>query len=263
MLTDAAQKAGELLWNCWQNGQTLADGLPEELRPRTRQEGYAIQALLEQRSAAPLYGWKIAATSQAGQAHIRVDQPMAGRILAERVIAEGAVVPFGRNSMRVAEAEFAFRMARTLAPRAAAYSVDETMSAVQSLHPAIEIPDCRYADFVSVGAPQLIADNACAHYFMLGAAAPDGWRDLNLAVHEVTLRSTSLQRAGSGAAVLGDPRAALTWLANELSAQGTSLAAGQVVTTGTCTIPLPIAPGDEIVSDMGLLGRVSMRFSGD
>jgi len=79
----------------------------------------------------------------------------------------------------------------------------------------------------------------------------------------VTLRSTSLQRAGSGAAVLGDPRAALTWLANELSAQGTSLAAGQVVTTGTCTIPLPIAPGDEIVSDMGLLGRVSMRFSGD
>ncbi|HEY1312252.1 MAG TPA: hypothetical protein VGE92_00155, partial [Steroidobacteraceae bacterium] len=60
--------AGDLLWNCWQTGQTLANGLPEQLRPVTREDGYAIQALLEQRSAAPLYGWKIAATSQAGQA---------------------------------------------------------------------------------------------------------------------------------------------------------------------------------------------------
>ena len=35
--------------------------------------------------------------------------------------------------------------------------------------PAIEIPDSRFADFVSAGAAQLIADNACAHLFVLGA----------------------------------------------------------------------------------------------
>ena len=42
-----------------------------------------------------------------------------------------------------------------------------------TLHPAIEIPDSRYDDFTIVGAAQLIADDACAHYFVLGDAAPD------------------------------------------------------------------------------------------
>ena len=40
--------------------------------------------------------------------------------------------------------------------------------------------------------------------------------------------------------MLGDPRVALTWLANELSALGLALKAGQVVTTGTCLVPLEI-----------------------
>lgn len=263
MLTDAAQMAGDLLWNCWQTGQTLVNGLPEHLRPVTRQDGYAIQALLERRSAAPLFGWKIAATSQAGQAHIRVDRPMCGRLLAERVFEECTPVPFGSNSMRVAEAEFAFRMGQSLEPRDTLYAIPEVMDAVATLHPAIEIPDSRYQDFVSVGAAQLIADNACAHYFVLGAAAPESWRCLDLAGHEVRARTATVERSGSGAAVLGDPRAALAWLANELSGLGIVLAAGQVVTTGTCTIPLPISPGDEVVSDMGMLGRVATRFSRD
>jgi 2-keto-4-pentenoate hydratase len=60
------------------------------LRPRDRAEGYAIQAALENYSAASLFGWKIAATSEAGQKHINVEGPMAGRILSETVIADGA-----------------------------------------------------------------------------------------------------------------------------------------------------------------------------
>ena len=46
----------------------------------------AIQAALESRSSGKLFGWKIAATSEAGQRHINVDGPMAGRILPETVI---------------------------------------------------------------------------------------------------------------------------------------------------------------------------------
>ena len=45
---------------------------------------HAIQACLERRSAFPLFGWKIAATSLDGQRHIGVDGPLAGRLLAER-----------------------------------------------------------------------------------------------------------------------------------------------------------------------------------
>ena len=48
-------------------------------RPQSRKEGYAIQAELEK--SGKLFGWKIAATSEAGQKHINVAGPMAGRIL--------------------------------------------------------------------------------------------------------------------------------------------------------------------------------------
>ncbi len=69
--------------------------------------------------------------------------------------------------MRVAEVEFAFTMGTDLPPRDVPYRLDEVMAAVASLHPAIEIPDSRYRSFTEVGAPQLIADNACAHQFVL------------------------------------------------------------------------------------------------
>src|SRR5690349_15953396 len=151
------------------------------MRPATRADGYSVQARLETRSASPLFGWKIAATSRAGQAHIGVDGPLAGRLLAERAYGTGSTLPFGANRMRVVEMEFAFRLGRDLPPRARPYPVDEVVAAVATLHPAIEVPDSRYDDAATVGAPQLIADNACAHDFVLGPAAPVPWRALDLA----------------------------------------------------------------------------------
>ena len=261
MLDDTQTRdAADLLWRLWQDGARLP-ALPDALRPATRADGYAVQALLEGRSAAPLYGWKIAATSSHGQAHIGVDGPLAGRLLAERVYGDGATLPFGANHMRVAEPEFAFRMARDLTPRETPYCVDDVLDAVAALHPAIEVPDSRYDDFATVGAAQLIADNACAHDFVLGPAAPDSWRAVDLASHQVAgAVAGKVTREGSGAQVLGDPRVALTWLANELSKLGITLAAGQVVTTGTCLTPLPVGPGDPVSGDFGELGSLTLRF---
>jgi 2-keto-4-pentenoate hydratase len=74
--------ASALLWDCWQNGRRL-QAIPENIRPRTREDGYAVQALLEERTASPLFGWKIAATSVAGQKHINVTGPLAGGLLRE------------------------------------------------------------------------------------------------------------------------------------------------------------------------------------
>lgn len=254
------QAASDLLWEHWRLGRRLAR-LPDPLRPLARRDGYAIQARLEARTTAPLFGWKIAATSLDGQRHIGVDGPLAGRLLAERVYPDGAEVPFGANAMQVAEAEFAFRMGRALPPRETAYGVEEVLDAVETLHPAIEIPDSRFEDFAAAGAPQLLADNACAHDFVLGPPAPPLWRGLDLSSYETqgTVRG-KLERKGLGANVLGDPRIALAWLVNELSGLGLTLQAGQVVTTGTCLAPMPIAPGDQVVNDMGVLGKVSLSL---
>ena len=257
----AQQRASDLLYGHWMGGTRL-DALPAGLQPQSRAEGYAVQALLEERSAAPLFGWKIAATSAAGQAHINVDGPLAGRLLAERVLADGATVPLARCLMRVAEVELAFRLGADLPPRAQPSGVDEVMAAVATLHPAIEIPDSRYDDFCAVGAPQLIADDACAHLFVLGAPANVAWRGRDLAAHEVSAVVEGKSRhAGRGANVLGDPRGALTWLANELSGLGLGLAAGQVVTTGTCVVPVGVVPGDRFVASYGDFGRLAVTFT--
>jgi 2-keto-4-pentenoate hydratase len=254
------EQAATLLWDHWQSGRRLK-ALPDSCRPSTRQEGYAVQAHLGGRSAHPLFGWKIAATSAAGQAHIAVEGPLAGRLLRERVRDSGETVPFGANHMRVVEAEFAFRMGRDLRPRACPYDTADVLAAVESLHPAIEIPDSRFDDFTQAGAPQLIADNACAHYFVLGAPCPDSWRTTDLVRHAVVGRlSSGMARDGAGANVLGDPRVALAWLVNELSALNLTLHAGEVVTTGTCLVPLAIAPGDRFTADFGPLGVVDVQI---
>jgi 2-keto-4-pentenoate hydratase len=258
---NSVRAAADLLWEHWQAGRQLGE-LPVALRPHSRREGYAIQALLEKRSASPLFGWKIAATSAAGQAHIGVDGPIAGRLLRERVSESGATVSTHGNHMRVAEPEFAFRMGRDLPSREPEYSTEEVIQAVESIHPAIEVPDSRYEDFARVGAAQLIADDACAHLFVLGAAARYEWRALDLAEHSVHAGiEGAAPRAGRGSNVLGDPRVALTWLANEISRLGITLKAGQVITTGTCMTPLEVSPGDKVSADFGVLGRISVAFS--
>jgi len=254
-------EASDLLFDLWMQGQRIAE-LPPALRPATRAEGYKIQSLLELRSARKLFGWKIAATSGAGQRHIGVDGPLAGRLLAERVIENHGVCPLAGNFMRVAELEFAFRMSEDIAPRPQGYSLQEVMARVATLHPAIEIPDSRFERYEMVGAPQLIADDACADRFLLGPASPEAWRSLNLATQEVRGAINDVPWGpGIGRNVLGDPCIALTWLINELSQQGVILRAGEVVTTGTCLPPGPITSGDRVRGNFGMLGEVSMTLA--
>ena len=48
--------------------------------------------------------------------------------------------------------------------------------------------------------------------------------------------------------------------ANALAATGRGLKAGDYVTTGTTTQPVPAAAGQTVLADFGALGRVEIRF---
>jgi len=258
--TNQIAAASKILYDAWTSGAKLGD-LDPSCRPRDRAEGYAIQAELERRAGARRFGWKIAATSEAGQKHINVAGPMAGRILADTVIADGGAASMAGNEMRVAEPEFAFRMAVDLVPRAWSYSVQEVLDAVDTLHPAIEIPDSRFANFVTAGEAQIIADNACAHRFVLGEAAKVNWRAIDLVEERPVITMRGQRFIGHGKNVLGDPRIALAWCVNELRVLGIILKAGEVITTGTCHPPLPIKSGDHVAADFGALGKASVSFA--
>jgi 2-keto-4-pentenoate hydratase len=258
--SDKIAAAAKTLSDHWRAG-TKCEALDASIRPKGRAEGYAIQAALARHSPGKLFGWKIAATSEAGQKHINVSGPLAGRIFTETVVADGGTASMKGNEMRVGEAEFAFRFARDLPPRSNPYSVQDVLGAVGTLHPAIEIPDSRFADFVQAGEAQLIADNACAHRFVLGDPTNADWRSRDLIEERPVVTRRGERHVGHGKNVLGDPRVALAWCVNELRALGITLREGEVITTGTCCTPLPIASGDVFAADFGVLGKVSVRFS--
>ena len=124
------------------------------------------------------------------------------------------------------------------------------------------MPDSRFQDFTRVGAAQLIADTACASWLVLGPAVDRPWRGLDLSAHAVKgLLNGAVKAEGTGKAVLGDPRKALAWFVNEAATYCGGVKAGQFVTTGTCIVPMAVAPGDAVTVDYGTLGTISCRIA--
>ncbi len=162
--------------------------------------------------------------------------------------------------MRVIEAEFGFRMAHDLPPTSAPRTKEQVAAAVEGVLPGIEIVDSRFDSWTTVGAPSLIADNACNAAWVHGPVVTD-WQRIDLAAHPVQLLvNGKLLREGTGAAVLGHPLNALVWLANSLSARGLGLRAGQYVTTGVTSEVYMAERGDSITADFGLIGKVDLSF---
>ena len=249
-----------MIWEAWCAGRKL-DALPEAIRPKDRAEAYAAQEGLLRASGQQSVGSKIAATSLAGRKQHQCSRALAGRLLETRVLPDGMAGLLANNLMMVAEAEFAFRMGRDLSPRDREYTVEEVVEAASDLHPTIEVPDSRFREFTTVGPEQLIADAACAGWFFVGDAAPASWRAIDLSTQRATVyKNGKLVATGTGAAVLGDPRVALAWLANEVAEFAGGLREGELVTTGTCVVPVPVRPGDQIIVDLGEIGRVDARL---
>ena len=253
--------AAKLLCEASQQGRVIAD-LPADIRPATRADGYAIQARWSEVLGQPIAGWKIAATSVAGQKHIAVGGPLGGPVFAHRLHGENEPISLATNRMRVAECEIVFRLGANLGPRERPYSRTEVLASVRSLHPGIEAPDSRFEHFERAGEAQLIADCACTNDMVVGAAAPADERMETLASLQVSAQlADGRSFSGVGANVLGDPVEALVWLVNELTAAGRTLAAGEFITTGACVPPITVVPGDALTADFGWLGRVAARFA--
>lgn len=263
MTEDDIERAAASIAAAWLNDAHF-DTLDDARTPGTLDDAYAIQARFAADVATPLAGWKIAATNIAGQRHIGVTHPLVGRLFADRVYPGPATLLMRDNRMRVAEAEFCFRFGRDLPAGTDRFDRESIMEYVDALFPAIEVPDSRFIDYAAAGAPALVADNACAREFVLGDEVAGEWRDIALDRFEVAVFVNG-ERAveGTGADVLGDPREALAWMARECAQRGMPLKSGHLVTTGVIGRPLPIAPGDTVRADFGVLGSVELHLSID
>ena len=256
---DKCRETADLLINCMGEGRSISE-LPERLVPSSFEEAYSIQAHIEKPND-PRVGWKLAATSLEGQKHIGVSGPMIGRITSKMSLALNDIVSAKANNMMVAEPEFVFVFNTSIEPRTQAYTRAEGMELVSELKLGLEIPNSRYMKFETAGELSLIADNACAHQFILGPTAPEIWRDLLLPEHKVIgWINSKLKYEGIGSNVLGGPINALLWFLDEASKRKLVIKKGDFVTTGTATQPMPFQIGDDIIADFGKLGEVRCRI---
>jgi 2-keto-4-pentenoate hydratase len=127
---------------------------------------------------------------------------------------------------------------------------------------AIEIVDSRIADW-KITFADTVADNGSAAFYVLGTERKpltglDLWT-CGMAL-EVNGEVVSL---GAGAACLGHPLNAVTWLARTLAARGEPLRKGDVVLSGALGPMVPIKPGDFVEASIGGLGSVSFTVKDD
>jgi 2-keto-4-pentenoate hydratase len=250
--------AAGFLAECWRMGQTLPE-LPESCRPRNLTEAYKLQALLAADLGFERAGWKIGCTSAAARAILKSDGPFAGRVFLARCHPSGSRIASAQYRMRGLEGEFAFVLGKDLRPRKKPYTRADVLAAVEDLHPAIEIVDSRYTDWLKVTLPELVADMGSNGALIVGAPAKN-WRRKNLAEIAVTMKAAGkIVGKGKGGDALGHPLDALAWLANNpIVPEG--LEAGEIVSTGTCTGLHRAGPDDKVAADFGALGKVELVF---
>jgi 2-keto-4-pentenoate hydratase len=125
---------------------------------------------------------------------------------------------------------------------------------------AIELVDDRHADYASLDAVSLIADNSWNAGAVLGDFV-SSWGDLGDLSGIVRLNGIEIDR-GYGRDVLGHPLVPLTWLANHLARSGRALRASDVVLTGSIA-PTRFPPaGDCFDFDLIGVGSVALRVGG-
>jgi 2-oxo-3-hexenedioate decarboxylase/2-keto-4-pentenoate hydratase len=194
------------------------------------------------------------------QRYLGIPHPCAGGVFAKGVHASGVRLRHGDFVRVGVECEIAVRLGRDLAA-GGPFTADSVADAIEAYHPAIEIVDDRYADWRSIGAPTLIADDFFAAGCVLGEGVPRAVAPDLLDVTGIALINGGETGRGTGADVLGHPHAALAWLANHLAAMGTQLRAGQIVLTGSLVQTVWLNAGDRAVMELSGLGTVAADFT--
>ena len=66
---------------------------------------------------------------------------------------------------------------------------------------------------------------------------------------------------GNASNVLGNPLNSLLWVINKLSLNGEPLLKGNVVSTGTCTVAIPLEKNYKVKVDFADMGNIDFQFN--
>ena len=242
-----------------------ASGTP--VRPLTQtydgltvDDAYTIQQIqVERRLAggAAVVGYKVGLTSEPMREQFGVRDPDFGHLLSDMAHPADAPIDVGQYLQPRAEPEIALVLGRPL--RRPRVSVSDVAAATAYALPAIEIIDSRIMNW-QISLVDTVADNASSGGFVVGQS-PVPLNRLDLSLTGCVLRRNGrIVATGAGAAVLGSPLHAATWLANELIGRGAQLDPGHVILTGSITAAIPVTAGDAVTASFDRLGAVTAVF---
>ena len=239
------------------------DPLPAAWVPQGLDEACRLQQAVSAASG-PIRGWKISGLTADQQRAMGVARPLCAPLLEPWVRDAGGSFALAQLIRPRLECEFAFELRHDLPARAAPYTRAEVEAAIAALRIVIEIVDTRLPASSSVWME--LADDLNNGGFVVGPAT-SAWRTLRYADQEIVLRrtvdgrSTELAR-GDGRPILdGDPVGAVVLLANLPATHRRALAAGDIVTTGSCTGAVAVSGPGDYEADFGTLGSVQLRIS--
>lgn len=204
-----------------------------------------------------IVGKKIGLTSKAMQQLLGVNEPDYGHLLDNMLILEGE--PCRREELiwPKVEGEIAFILKNTL--KGPGVTIADVLRATEGIMPAIEIVDSRIRNW-EIKLADTIADNASSGRFALGSKIiPVKNLDLRL-IGMVLEKNGRVINTGAGAAVWGNPAAAVAWLANKLGEFDIALEAGEIILSGALTAAVDAVAGDVFTVSFQELGLVSVYF---
>ena len=224
------------------------------------EDAYAVQEInttLELAAGAEVAGWKIGLTAEAVRCQLGVDQPDFGVLLRHRGFVSGEPISLGGLLQPRIEAEVGFVLARDLPDRP--IDAADVVAATDHVVVVLEVPDSRIAGW-DITLLDTIADNASSGRFVVGTTP--------VSLAGVDLRSVAMElsdgnqvvSAGTGVACMGDPVAAVVWLANTLLALGRTLLAGELILSGALGAMVPVSGPSGFTATMSGLGTVSAEF---
>lgn len=237
-------------------------GLDPELVPPDKESAYRIAGLVAAKLGWTVGGWKIAALKEEMQRALRTDAPIYGPVYRQFIRPSPAAFEARALLHPLSEIEYVATLGAGLPPRERPYTEEEVAGAVASLHPGLEIAECRFVhDAAFPPLPAILADGSGSGSIVYGPAIAD-WRRCDIADQEVVLRVNGVEkRRGTARAAIGHPVATVAWIANALSRAGVGLEAGQMISTGTLSGMVLARPGEEHVADFGPFGEVRVTFT--
>lgn len=219
--------------------------------PATIAEAFAVQAITTADAPAEPVGYKVA-RSPDGIA-------VTGRLLPLH-IAGSATFPW-RTGVAI-EAEIAVRLAVALPPRAGGYSRDEIIKAIGGVHLGLEVLDSRLVEGSKSPYLLFLSDRLGNAGYLLGPEVPAALIDgVAGAPLEITL-GDEIIFAEAAKHPAGDVLAWLTDWANREDRPEDSLAAGEIITTGSLCGAVSLAKAGLLAIRLGTEHQLTANFAG-